>query len=144
MTNITKKPSTGFWIFGIAAFIWNLMGVFAFIAQMNMTPELLAALPEAERALYENVPTWLNIVFAIAVFGGALGSILLLLKKKIALPVFTISLIAVILQMIYNLFLSDVSKVYGLGGMIMPVMVFIIAIFLVWYTKKAIIKGWLT
>ena len=144
MTNVTNKPPTSFWILGIAALIWNLMGVFAFITQMNMTPEMLEVLPDAERELYKNVPSWMNIVFAIAVFGGALGSLLLLLKKKIAILVFAISLIAVIIQMIYNLFMSRIFEVYGPGAMIMPVMVIIIAVYLVWYAKKATAKGWLS
>lgn len=144
MTNVSNRPGTGFWILGIAALIWNLMGVFAFIAQMNMTPEMLEVLPEAERKLYENVPSWVNIVFAIAVFGGALGSLLLLLKKKIATPVFILSLVAVMIQMMYNLFMSRASEVYGPGAMIMIVMVLFIAIYLVWYSKKSTAKGWLS
>lgn len=144
MTNVSNRPGTGFWILGIAALIWNLMGVFAFIAQMNMTPEMLEVLPEAERKLYENVPSWVNIVFAIAVFGGALGSLLLLLKKKIATPVFILSLVAVIIQMMYNLFMSRASEVYGPGAMIMLIMVLFIAIYLAWYSKKSTVKGWLS
>ena len=144
MTEIKNKPNTGFWIIGTIALIWNLLGVFAFIGQMNMTPEMLEALPETERALYENVPSWVNIVFAIAVFGGALGSVLLLLKKKLATPVFIISLFGIIAQMVYNFILSKAADVYGPGGMIMPAMVVLIGVFLVWYSKQATSKGWVS
>jgi len=45
--------------------------------------------------------------------------------------------------MVYNLFLSGAMDVYGPGGMIMPIMVVVIGFFLVWYSHKAIAKGWL-
>ena len=131
-------------IISIIALIWNLMGVFAYLAQVNMSDEIIAALPEVERALYDNVPAWVTGVFAIAVFGGALGCILLLLKKKLATPVLIISLIGIIAQMIYNFGMSKAAEVYGPGGMIMPAMVVLIGVFLVWYAKQATAKGWLS
>ena len=143
MTEFTNKPKTSFWIIGVIALIWNLMGVFAYITQVNMTPEIIAALPEAEQALYENVPVWVTGAFAIAVFGGALGCILLLLKKKLATPVLIISLIGIIAQMIYNFGINKAVDIYGPGGMVMPAMVVLIGIFLVWYSKQATAKGWL-
>ncbi len=144
MSESTSKPSTGFWVISIIAFIWNLMGVFAYIAQVNMSDEIIAALPEAERTLYENVPSWVTGAFAIAVFGGALGCILLLLRKKLATSVLIISLIGIIAQMIYNFGMSKAAEVYGPGGMIMPAMVVLIGLFLVWYAKQATAKGWLS
>lgn len=144
MSESTNKPSTGFWIISIIALIWNLMGVFAYIAQVNMSDEIIAALPEAERALYENVPAWVTGAFAIAVFGGALGCILLLLRKKLATSVLIISLIGIIAQMIYNFGMSKAAEVYGPGGMVMPAMVVLIGVFLVWYAKQATAKGWLS
>jgi len=144
MSESTSKPSTGFWVISIIAFIWNLMGVFAYIAQVNMSDEIIAALPEAERTLYENVPSWVTGAFAIAVFGGALGCILLLLRKKLATSVLIISLIGIIAQMIYNFGMSKAAEVYGPGGMIMPAMVVLIGVFLVWYAKQATAKGWLS
>jgi len=144
MSESTNKPSTGFWIISIIALIWNLMGVFAYIAQVNMSDEIIAALPEAERALYENVPAWVTGAFAIAVFGGALGCILLLIRKKLATSVLIISLIGIIAQMVYNFGMSKAAEVYGPGGMIMPAMVVLIGAFLVWYAKQATTKGWLS
>ena len=144
MTNSTNKPNVGFWIIGVIALIWNLMGAMAYIVQAFMTDEMLTALPENEQALYANVPAWVTAAFAIAVFGGVLACILLLLRKKMASMVFVISLIAILLQMTYNLILSDASEVYGPGGMVMPIMVIFIGLFLVWYSKDTTKKGWLS
>ena len=144
MTNSTNKPNVGFWIIGMVALIWNLMGGMAYIGQAFMTDEMLAALPENEQALYTNIPAWVTAAFAIAVFGGALASILLLIRKKMASMVFVISLIAILVQMTYNIILSDASEVYGPGGIIMPIMVILIGFFLVWYSKDATKKGWLS
>ncbi len=139
-----RKPSTSFWVISIVALIWNGLGVFQYLMQAFMTEEIKATLPEAERALYENIPAWVTAAFAIAVFGGLLGSFFLLLRKKIARPLFLISLLAIIIQMSYNLFMSKATEVYGPEGLIIPVMVIIIGVFLLLYTKSSIKKGWLT
>ncbi|TDQ25636.1 hypothetical protein [Tenacibaculum caenipelagi] len=143
MTN-SNKPTTLFWIIGIAALLWNGLGVMSYLGQAYMTEEIKAALPEAERALYENIPSWVTAAFAIAVFGGLLGSVFLLMRKKVAKTAFLISLIAIIVQMSYNLFMSRVTEVYGPGGMIMPIMVIIIGAFLLLYSKRSTEKGWLS
>ena len=101
-----------------------------------MTAEDLAALPLEEQGLYDNVPAWVTAAFALAVFGGALGCILLLLRKKLATFVFVISLASILVQMTYNIFISKAMEVYGPGSVIMPIMVIIIGAFLVWYSKK--------
>jgi len=141
MTESKIKPTTSFWIIGIIALIWNLMGVFAYLQEAYMTVEDLAALPTDQQALFENVPAWVTGAFAFAVFGGALGCILLLLRKKLATFVFIISFIGIIAQMTYNLFMSKALEVYGPGRMIMPIMVIVIGAFLIWYSKKMESKG---
>ncbi|RKF03845.1 hypothetical protein C8N26_1473 [Tenacibaculum lutimaris] len=143
MTN-SNKPTTLFWIIAVAALIWNCLGVMSYIGQAFMTDEVKAALPKAERVLYENIPTWVTAAFAIAVFAGLLGSIFLLARKKAARFVFLISLIAILAQMSYNLFMSRAAEVYGPGGVVMPVMVILIGVFLLMYSKKTIEKGWMS
>lgn len=141
MTNSTNKPTTGFWLIGVAALIWNLLGVMSYIMQAYMTEEALAALPENEQALYTDLPAWVTAAFAIAVFGGALGCVFMLLRKKLAVRLFQFSLIGIMVQMTYNLFMSNAAEVYGPGGVIMPIMVLIIGFFLVWYAGNAVKKG---
>ena len=132
-----------FLIVASIALLWNLMGVLAFISTMMITPEVLAAMPVKEREIYESTPVWVNVVFALSVFGGALGCIFLLLKKTLALPMLIISLIAVLLQMFNAFVLTDSIEVFGPGGMVMPIMVIIIAIALVWLANNAKNRQWL-
>lgn len=133
------------WFLGvaIAALIWNLLGVFAYVGQMMMTPEALSLLPADQRELFESTPAWATGAFAVAVWGGALGSLLLLLKKKASKPVLILSLIGILVQMYHSFFISNNFDVYGPGAAIMPVMVIIIGIGLVWLSDKGIKEGWL-
>ena len=141
MTNSTNKPTTGFWIIGVLALLWNLMGVMQYLIQAYMTDETLQALPEAERALYEDAPAWVTGAFAIAVFGGLLGCILLLLRKKSATTLFLISMAGILVQMTYSLFMSNAREVYGTTALLMPLMVLAIGAFLIWYSKQMTAKG---
>ncbi len=141
-TVATARP-TWFWIVSILALLWNLMGVAAFVMQVNMSPEALAALPDAQRALYETQPTWVMVMFAIAVFGGALGSLMLVLEKKLARPLLLMSLLGVLAQMSHMFLLSDTFQVMGQAAMVMPIVVIVIAAALVWFARVSARRGWI-
>ncbi|WP_299077450.1 hypothetical protein [uncultured Paraglaciecola sp.] len=132
-----------FLILAVVMVIWNLLGVMAFVMQMLMTPEQIAALPDKEQMLYQDIPLWVNIAFGCAVIGGALGCIALTLKKAIALPILVISLAGVSVQMFHAFFMAKTFEIYGPGAMVMPIMVIVIAIYLVWLANSAKSKGWI-
>lgn len=54
----------------------------AYLTQAYKTDEANALLPEAEKTHYDNNAIWATAAFAIAVFGGVLASIALLMRKK--------------------------------------------------------------
>ncbi len=139
----TNKVPKWFWVVSIIALIWNLMGVMAYLGQAYMTEEALAALPEADQNFYNNIPAWVTAAFAISVFAGVIGCIGLLLRKKWSYLLLLISLITVLAQTIYNFFVQDYVELSG-QRMIMPIVVIIIAIFLVWFSKDAKTKGWIS
>jgi hypothetical protein len=140
-TPAVKAPKW-FNVVAIVALVWNLFGVMSFIFHSTMSPEALAALPDAERELYAQYPTWTYVAFAIAVFGGTLGSLLLILKKNLAGPILILSLIAILIQMYHSVFIADSMAVYGPGSLVMPVLVIAIAIYLVLLANKAKKSGW--
>ena len=141
--NVTTSRPLGFWIISVLALLWNLLGVAIFFLQVNMPPEALAAMPADQRALYESMPAWVDGAFAVAVFGGVLGSAMLLLKRRLALPLLVLSLLGVVAQMGYTYLMTPAFRVYGASGAILPVLLVLIALFLVWFARRALARGWI-
>ncbi len=142
MTDRTNKPTSAFWIISAVALLWNIFGVVAYLGQAYMTEEVLAALPEADQAYYNNVPAWVTGAFAIAVFAGVFACIGLLMRKKWATTLFIVSLIAVIAQFIYNFFIQTHMEVTGIS-MIWSIVIIVISLFLVWFSRKSEKQGWI-
>lgn len=139
----TNKPTTGFWIIAVLALLWNLYGIYQYLISTIWFDDIKNLLSEEIIAIMEALPSWHNYVFAVAVFAGVIGCLLLLMRKKLAVPLFGISLIAVLVQMGYWLFATDIMEVEGMQSVIMPLVVIIVSIFLYFYSKGAAQKGWL-
>ena len=136
-------PPRSFLVVSIIALVWNLFGVMSFIMHVTISPEALAEMPDAERALYETAPAMVTGAFAVAVFSGVLGCVALLLKRAWAVPMFIVSLVAIVVQFGHWLFMTEAMAVYGPEAVFMPVLVTVIAVFLLWYSRDAKSKGWL-
>jgi hypothetical protein len=142
MTNTSHRPHLSFWIISILALIWNLLGVMNFFGQLNS--EVVASMPASHQAIIEGRPVWGTIAFAIAVFGGALGCILLLLRKAVAQYVFIASLLGVMVQMIPNFKLAGSEVAFTLFEMVMMLILpLLVAAFLAWYATQTHEKGWI-
>ena len=139
---LNSKAPKWFMIVAGVLLVWNLLGVVAYIMQVMMTPEALAALPSEQRQLYESTPAWATAAFAVAVNFGALGCVLLLLRKSLAGLFLQLSLAGVLVQMFHSFFMSKSFEVFGPGGMVMPIMVMLIAIYLVILAAKAKNNRW--
>ncbi len=137
--NKNRRIHWSFWAIAIITLVWNILGSVNFLVQMN--PEMYTAYRDNERLIIEGRPIWATAGFAVAVFGGTLAGLLLLLKKPAAYFVFVASLMGVLVTTVYTLGL-DINFGAGeiLGIIVMPVAM---AIFLVWYSKFAKNKEWL-
>lgn len=139
MTDSTNKPPVWFWIVSVVALLWNGLGVMAYLARAFATEETIAALPEEQQAEFlTEYPAWYTAAFAIAVFAGALGCLSLLLKKKFAYTLLIISAIGAIVQHTYLFMNVDMPSV------VMPLLVIAVCLFLIWFSKNAISKSWIS
>lgn len=140
-TTVSKAPSW-FKPVAIIAVLWNLIGLMAFVGDIMMTPEQLAEFEEPLQELYKTRPSWALAAFAVAVIAGTIGSILLLLKKRTALPVLIVSLLGVIVQNIYNV-QSGAFQIQGTVAIIMASLIFVIAVLLILLARKGISQLWI-
>ena len=139
----TASPPVWFWVISIVALLWYLMDTSAFFMRVLMTEEAIKAMPENQQHLYRDMPLWVNIVFACEAFGGTLGCIAILLKKKWALPLFTISILGTLAQTSNIWFLTDAISAMGAPAIVMPLVAIIIAVAMILFAKVAITKDWL-
>ena len=129
-----------FWIISTLMLIWNVMGCINFFVQMNL--EMVSSYRGTEQAVISDRPAWATVAFAVAVFGGALGCILLMLKKSISFYLFIASLLGVVVTMIHTL---NAGIDFGIGEILgIVLMPLVVAAFLIWYSKYTENKGWIT
>ncbi|MEQ8207519.1 MAG: hypothetical protein RIA65_15205 [Woeseia sp.] len=136
---IYAKPTRGFWIISGLALLWNLLGVVAYLLQVTASPAALNALTEAERSL----PVLVTGANAIAVFSGAVAGFALLLRKSWAIPLFMLSLLAVLVQIGATLLLTDAFAVLGAQAAVLPVAIVLISVYLIVFSRSAKRQGYL-
>lgn len=94
----TSSPRAPLWFLAacFAGIAWSIFGVVQFSGSITATEESLIAsgLTASQAAVMTGYPAWMTLAFAIGVFGGLAGSVLLLLRSRVAQPVLAISLVA--------------------------------------------------
>ena len=124
------------WVVGILGGLWSLMGVVSFmLTQMNVEA-VMSQFPPQQRAYFESFPLWAVAFWAIGVFGGVVGCLLLLLKNRLAFPALLASAIGAIVSNLGGLFLLGGFEVMretgGLGFSAVPI---IVGVFLAYYAR---------
>ncbi len=144
MSTVTGvKPPVSFWILSVLALIWNLFGVMAYLSSVYMTDEMKAAMTADQLNLAESTPVWATAAFAIATWGGLLGCIALVFRKKWASLVFFLSFIAIVIQLGHAFLMTNVTEVYGLlQGLVLPLFVLLIGLSLLLYSRYAERRNW--
>lgn len=127
----------------VVALLWNLLGCFAYLRNVTMSPAAIAALPADEQAMFRDFPVWAVAGMAIAVWGGALGSLALILKKGWAVPVFALSILGLVVQDI-GMYRSMQGSSTASSGLAVQGVVLVIAIALLMLARKARANGWVS
>ncbi len=140
---INGGPSTNFWIIGGAALVWNLIGMLIYYQEVTLTAEALATLTDAQRTFIAERPEWATSAYAIAVTTGVLASLLLLLRKSLAVVMYAVSLLAIIVQNVYGFLLANGLEVWGTPAVGIAAAVLVIAVALLLYSRAAKAKNWL-
>lgn len=116
--------------------LWNLFGVYNYLMTVGVVGGADAAAAGA-------MPAWATGAFAIAVFGGTLGCLGLLMLKRWSKLLLLVSLLGVVALDIWMFALSGLGAPAG-AEMGITIAVMVVAVLLVWLANSADKKGWLS
>ena len=140
--NSTKAP-VWFWVISGIALVWNALGVGAYLQQAFMSAEEFGKLPPGQQDLIANQPEWVTAAFAIAVFAGFVGCILLLLRKKLAVRILILSFVAIVVQQT-GFFMEGYFQNMSGSALVMPIMIPVVGLALIFFARRFERSGVLT
>jgi len=134
-TTTTAKTPWHIWVVGVIAVLWNAMGAFDYLMTETQNEGYMGKFTPEQLDFFYGFPAWMVAFWAIAVWGGVLGAVLLLLKKKLAAPVFLVSFLCMAVTAVRNFVFANGIEVMGTGGAIFSAVIFVFALFLVVYSR---------
>jgi len=125
------------WVVGVLGFLWNCGGVVDYTMSKTRNAEYLAGFTPEQLAWFDGFPLWMNIAWALGVWGAIAGSILLLLRSRWAVHAFAVSLAGLVVATIYQFGLSDMpASLKTSGNMAFTAVLWVVAGLLLWYAMR--------
>jgi len=136
-----KKTPWHLWLVGIVALLWDLMGAYDYLMTEMRNEAYMSRFTPEQLEFFYGFPTWIIAAWALAVWGGVLGSVLLLLRRRLAVPVFLVSLLAMVVTSVRNYGFADGLAASGTGGLVFSAVIFLFALFLLLYSRAMASRG---
>lgn len=141
---VTKIPGRPWhlWLIAIVAGLWNSFGVLSFMLTQLKVEAVMGRYPPAQREYFESFPFWAVAFWAIGVFGGVIGCLLLLLKNRFAFHVLAASVIGAIVSNLGSLFfLGGMEILRGTGALGFALFIIVFAALQAAYARAMCRKG---
>lgn len=143
MTNSSSvKPPIWFWLVSLLAFIWYGLGVYYYLMQAYNTTAYRSMYSPEQLMMIDKMPVWATAAFAIAVFAGIIGVFGLFFRKKWAKTLFLISVVGIVIQYIYNIFIGKLYELFSLSENVRYFIIPIIAYLLYFIAAKLQSRTW--
>jgi hypothetical protein len=124
------------WLVGVLALLWNGMGALDYVMTETRNAAYMSKFTPEQLAYFYGFPAWVIACWALGVWGGVLGSILLLLRRRWAVPVFGVSLATMAVTFFHNFVLTNgLQMMGGAGGVIFTAVIFVVGIALLIYSR---------
>jgi hypothetical protein len=147
MENAIGKTPVHLWIIGGLATVWNAFGCYDYLMTRTRNTDYLQSMmptvdPQEMLAYIDSFPIWAQFGWGLGVWGGLLGSILLLLRNRWAVVALALSLVGALLGIGYQIANPGGPAAMNEGAnAIMPYVVIAVALGLVGYARAMKAKG---
>ncbi len=124
------------WVIGVVSLMWNAMGAFDFVMTQTRNEAYMSSFTPEQLSFFYGFPAWVVAAWAVGVWGGVLGSLMLLFRRRMAVWIFLASLAAIVITTFQNLVLSNgmavVGDAFSLG---FTAVIFVVALALFLYAR---------
>mgnify|MGYP001766913741 CR=1 FL=1 len=141
MSESSAKAPWHLWVVGIVAFLWNSIGALDYTATQLRVEAYMSQFSPEQLEYFYGFPSWAVACWAIAVWGSLLGSILLLMRQRLAVAVFGVAIVAMALTTVQNYLLSEGLRIMGSGAAVFSAVIWFIALFLFFYSRAMAVRG---
>ena len=143
--SMTTRTPWHLWVVGIVAVLWSGFGCVDYVMTQTNRDEWFAqmGMTAAQLEYFNAMPAWTHGAWAIGVWGGLLGGLFLLLRRKWAMPVFVISFLGWLAGAVYAFGMSDGMEAMG-PMWPMQIVIGAACVFFIWYAwtmqKKGVLR----
>ncbi|MFW6192340.1 MAG: hypothetical protein ACOC83_02545 [Gemmatimonadota bacterium] len=130
-----RRAPLHLWVVGAVALLWNGLGAFDYLMTQTRAEWYMSQFTPEQLEYFYGFPAWVVASWALAVWGGVLGALLLLTKKRLAVPVLLVSFVCIVVTSVHNFLLSDGLEVMGTGSVVFSGVIFVVALGLWLYAR---------
>ena len=131
------------WVVGVVSLLWNAIGANDY-AQTSLRNEAYLdsmGYPAEGLAYIDAFPAWAHAGWALGVWGALIGSLLLLFRARFAVWAFALSIVGIALTTIYEAGAEVPPELAAVQPAWFPLVLWAIALFLLWYSWSMRAKG---
>lgn len=140
MENTSIGAPRWFGAAAIAILLWEIFGCTTYV--LHVTGDQ-ATLPAEQAAMWAATPAWSVAAYALAVWVGLAGAVVLVMRRRLAEPLLLASLIAVLVQFSSLLLVAELREATPPGAWVMPAFIIIVCAAIWLFARRARQQGWL-
>lgn len=145
MSDMLNKTPWHLWVVGAVSLLWNAFGGYNFVMSVTQgeTYWRASGMDQAMVDYYHAMPGWMYGPWILGVWGAVAGSILLLMRNRLAVWAFGLSLIGAVVSLAYGKFINPPPPAPAELAMMssMPYVIVVIAALLLWYAWSQAKRG---
>jgi len=137
----TPRPVAGWYsIAAIGSLLFMLLGCVVYAMHLYTDP---ASLPLDQRAMFEAEPRWVTTALGIAAGAGTIGAVLLLLRRKSAVQLLLLSLVATLVWFAGLVVAPRLRDLLSTTDIAAGIVVVALSWTIFWFARHSHQRGWL-
>ena len=135
-----RPVASWFMVAAVAALLFMALGCVSYLMHVFADP---ATMPLDQRAAYAAEPAWVTGAYAVAVWVGLAGAILLVLRRRLAEPALLLSLVATLIWLAGLVQVRDLRENMSANDLLVAIVVTALTWTIYWFARHSRMRGWL-